>query len=91
MNENILLDDLIDDTVGLEVDFAIVRDPDAIQLRWYMSTVGELRKAQTQRLQLFKEVGSVLWRIVKRDVLIDVNQVVLGVFDDPNAVALHPA
>ncbi len=48
MNENILPDDLVDDAVGLEVNFTIVRDTDAIQLRWNLPPVGEFGKALTQ-------------------------------------------
>jgi hypothetical protein len=51
-----------------------------------MPAVRKLNKSQTKRLQLFEDVGRVLWRIIKGDVMVDIDQVVLGVLDNPDAV-----
>jgi len=56
-----------------------------------MPGVRKLNKSQTRRLQLFEDVGRILRRIIKRDVMVDIDQVVLGVLDNPDAVALQPA
>ena len=56
-----------------------------------MPTVRKFNKSETKRLQLIEDVGRIPGGIIKRDVMVDIDQVVFGVLDNPDAVALHPA
>ncbi len=44
MNENILLDHLVDDTIGFEVDLSVACYTDSIQLGRNMASLGQIGK-----------------------------------------------
>ena len=56
MNENVLPDHLIDDTIRLEVDLPIVRYADSIQFCWDMTPLGQFGNAGAEGVQLFQYI-----------------------------------
>lgn len=89
MDEDILTSDLVDDAIRLEVDLPVRRYRDAIQLGWDVAAQGQVGEAKTERFQLIHHVVSMGGGIVTRDIGMDVDQVLLGILDDADAVPLH--
>jgi len=54
MNKDVLPDDLVDDTIRLEVSLPVIRHADPIQFGRDMASHGQFGKARTERFQLLQ-------------------------------------
>jgi hypothetical protein len=80
MNKDVLPDDLVDDTIRLEVNLPIIRHADPIQLGRDMAPHGQVGKARTERFQLLQHVRCLPHRVMDCNVTVDVDQVVFRFF-----------
>ena len=89
MNENVLPDDLVDDTIWLEVDLPIVRYADSIQLGRNVAPLGQLGKRRAEGFQLIQYIICVLYGVLERNVAVDVDEVLLCILGKPDTIAFH--
>ncbi|MDT8319645.1 MAG: hypothetical protein RQ826_03885 [Xanthomonadales bacterium] len=52
MNENVLTDRFMDDTVRLEMDFPVGFHTDSIEFWWNLSSFGQFGKSRAEGFQL---------------------------------------
>ncbi len=89
MNKYVLSDDLIDDTIRLEVNLPIAHHTDSIQLGWNMAAPGQFGKPHTECFQLIQHMTRLLCGVEALNVTVDVDQVLLCLLGESDAVAFH--
>lgn len=77
MDEDVLADHLVDDPIGLEVNFPVIGYTDTVQFGREMFPQGQSGKVRAERFQLLQHVSGLLRRVVGRNMAVDVNHILL--------------
>jgi len=80
---------LIDDPVRFKVHFSVILHAAFNQFWWVVPSFGLLVQAQYQRTKLFKYIPGIISRVFSRDVLEQVDQIILSLIGETNMESLQ--
>ena len=75
MNEYLSARDLIDDSIGFEVDLAVAMHADSLEFWWVMPSTGHLGQSLARLLELLQDVIGTAAPVGSQDILVDIEDV----------------